>query len=130
LQVQYAGTKPAKTPIDTNVKLYPDEGRELEDATEYRGMIGSLIYLTLTRPDIAFRVEVFSRYMQSPRRPRLYAAQRVLRYLKCTTGFGVEFKREPNAKLKGYCEADHAGDPSNRRSTTRYIFMIGSSVVT
>ncbi|KAI3513963.1 hypothetical protein L1887_12232 [Cichorium endivia] len=121
--------KPAVTPMDTNTKLFAEVGRELEDATVYRKMVGSLIYLTLTRPDIAFPVGVLSRFMQHPRKPHLGAARRVLRYIKATLNYGVKFKREPECKLMGFCDADYAGDVNTRRSTTGYVFMLGSSVV-
>jgi hypothetical protein len=121
--------KPTKTPADVNMKVYPNEGKELDEQAEYKTIIGSLIYLTFTRPDVAFIVWVLSRYMHKPRKPHMYAARRVLRYIKGTIGYGVEFKREQNAKLIRFCDADYAGDPSNRRSATGYVFLVGSSAV-
>ncbi|XP_022004383.1 uncharacterized mitochondrial protein AtMg00240-like [Helianthus annuus] len=98
--------------MDTNAKMYEKEGQELENPTEYRQIIGSLIYLTLTRPDIAFAVGVLSRFMQKPRRPHLFAARRVLRYVKNSIGLGIEFKRESSIELNGFYDADYAGDPN------------------
>ncbi|KAI3789909.1 hypothetical protein L2E82_02715 [Cichorium intybus] len=121
--------KPALTPIDTNAKLCANYGRELEDTTMYRKIVGSLIYLTLTRPDIAFVVGLLSRFMQNPRKPHLDAIRRVLRYIKSTINYGILFKRESTCKLFGFCDADYAGDLNTRRSTTGYIFMLGSSAV-
>ncbi|KAI3513013.1 hypothetical protein L1887_20337 [Cichorium endivia] len=115
--------------MDSNVKLCANLGKELEDTTMYRKIVGSLIYLTLTRSDIAFVVGVLSRYMQNPRKPHLDATRRVLRYVKTTLNYGVMFKREKECRLSGYCDADYAGDVNTRRSTTGYIFMLGSSVV-
>ncbi|KAF5764307.1 putative RNA-directed DNA polymerase [Helianthus annuus] len=74
--------KPIETPMDSVVKLSADSGKELADPTMYRQIVGSLIYLTLTRPDIAFEVGVLSRYMQKPRKPHLDAIRRVLRRLR------------------------------------------------
>ncbi|KAK9063785.1 hypothetical protein SSX86_017657 [Deinandra increscens subsp. villosa] len=122
--------KPINTPMDTTVKLSIDRGKELEDPTMYRQIVGSLIYLTLTRPDIAFEVGVLSRYMQKPRKPHLDAIRRVLRYVKATLGFGVRFNRGEKLELKGFCDADYAGDLDTRRSTTGYVFMLGQAAVT
>ena len=117
------------TPIDTNVKLSLDVGRELEDPTMYRKIVGSLIYLTLTRPDLALTVGVLSRFMQKPRKPHLEAARRVLRYIKYTMSYGVMFKKDTSCRLQGYCDADYAGDVDTRRSTTGYVFMLGSNPI-
>lgn len=121
--------KPTVTPIDTNVKLSLDVGRELEDPTMYRKIVGSLIYLTLTRPDLALTVGVLSRFMQKPRKPHLEAARRVLRYIKYTMSYGVMFKKDTSCRLQGYCDADYAGDVDTRRSTTGYVFMLGSNPI-
>ncbi|KAL7589888.1 hypothetical protein Lser_V15G40189 [Lactuca serriola] len=121
--------KPAVSPRDTNAKLYVDVGRKLEDETMYRKLVGNLIYLTLTRAYIAFVVGVLSRYMQNPRKPHLDAFRRVLRYIKATMNYGVMFQREQKCKMVGYCDVDYAGDGSTRRSTTGYVFMLGSCVV-
>ncbi|XP_021971691.1 uncharacterized mitochondrial protein AtMg00810-like [Helianthus annuus] len=115
--------KAAPTPIESRVKLYSHVGRELEDPTVYRKIVGSLIYLTLTRPDVAFAVGVLSRYMQDPRKPHYLAILRVLRYMKGTMGNGVMFKREQHPMLMGLCDSDYAGDLNERRSTIVYVFM-------
>ncbi|KAM0065667.1 putative RNA-directed DNA polymerase [Helianthus debilis subsp. tardiflorus] len=121
--------KPAITPMDCNLQLSAEEGKDLEDATMYRKIVGSLIYLTITRPDISYAVGVLSRFMQRPKKPHLDAARRVLRYVKHTPSYGVLFKRESKVKLSGFCDADYAKDPSTRRSTTGFVFMIGSGAV-
>lgn len=122
-------SKPTYTPVDPNTRLHKDEGIKLDDATMYRKMVGSLIYLTLTRPDLAYSVGVLSRFMQQPRRPHLHALRRVLHYVKATIGMGISFKRETNFKLSGFCDADYGGDPSTRRSTTGYVFLLGGGAV-
>ncbi|KAJ0464501.1 putative RNA-directed DNA polymerase [Helianthus annuus] len=121
--------KAAVTPMDAGVRLYTTVGRQIEDPSEYRRLVGSLIYLTLTRPDLSFAVGVLSRFMQDPRKPHLIAIRRVLRYMKGTMSKGILFKRECNPKLIGYCDADYAGDLNQRRSTTGYVFLFGSSPV-
>lgn len=117
------------TPMEPSLVLRADEGKELEDVTMYRRIVGSLIYLTLTRPDIAYVVGLLSRFVQAPRKPHLDAVRMVLRYIKSTPGYGVKFKREAKIELVGYCDADYARDITTRRSTTGYVFMIGSSAV-
>ncbi|KAJ0601440.1 putative RNA-directed DNA polymerase [Helianthus annuus] len=121
--------KPATTPNDTTVKLCVDRGRELEDPTMYRQIVGSLVYLTLTRPDISFIVGVLSRYMQRPRKPHLDAIRRLLRYVKATFEYGIKFNHGKKLELIGYCDADYAGDLDTRRSTSGYVFMLGQGPV-
>ncbi|XP_076911376.1 secreted RxLR effector protein 161-like [Bidens hawaiensis] len=67
--------------------------------------------------------------MQQPRRPHLYAAYRVLRYVKNSIGLGVEFKRESSTELNGFCDADYAGNPNTRRSTTGFVFFVVKNMV-
>lgn len=117
-------SKPTITPMDPNVKLHQFEARELEDATLCRTDIGSLIYLTLTRPDLAFCIGVLNRFMQKPRRTHLHAVKRVLRYVKVTIGLGISFKRETSLKLEGFCDVDYGGDPTSRRSTVGYVLCL------
>ncbi|KAI3816802.1 hypothetical protein L1987_16507 [Smallanthus sonchifolius] len=121
--------KPSTTPIDPNMKVRSEDGRELEDPSVYRKIVGSLIYLTLTRPDISFAVGIMSRFMQNPKKPHLIAVRRILKYVKATVNFGLRFKRETNPKLVGYCDSDYAGDLDTRRSTTGYVFMFGSGAI-
>lgn len=124
-----AACKSATTRMEPSSRLYVEQGKELEDPTEYRKLVGSLIYLTLTRPDLSFSVGVLSRFMQCPCKPHMIAIKRVLRYIKATMGQGVWFKRENEPKLVGFCDADYGGDLNERRSTTGYVFMFGSSSV-
>ena len=90
--------KPISMPMEMNAKLCAHEGKNLEDATMYRQLVGSLIYLTLTRPDISFAVGVVSRYMQSPKKPHLEAVQRILRHVKAQLTMVYPTKRVVNAK--------------------------------
>ncbi|KAE8656488.1 Detected protein of unknown function [Hibiscus syriacus] len=78
--------KSTSTPIEPNIKMCAHEGKDLEDATMYRQLVGSLIYLTLTRPDISYAVGVMTRYMQNPKKPHLEAVRRILRYEIMTPG--------------------------------------------
>ncbi|KAE8663053.1 hypothetical protein F3Y22_tig00113123pilonHSYRG00166 [Hibiscus syriacus] len=121
--------KSTSTPMEPNIKMCAHEGKDLEDATMYRQLVGSLIYLTLTRPDISYAVGVMSRYMQNPKKPHLEAVRRILRYVKNTIDYGLLYKKGEDCKLVGYCDADYAGDHDTRRSTTGYVFKLGSGII-
>ncbi|XP_021911171.1 uncharacterized protein LOC110825008, partial [Carica papaya] len=96
------------------------------DEGNYRSLIGSLLYLTASRPDILFVVSLLSRYMASPRESHLQAAKHALRYLKRTWNFGVQFKVRAEGGLVGYSDSDWVGSMEDARSTTEYFFKIGS----
>jgi hypothetical protein len=121
--------KPISTPIEVNNKLSKDVGELLEDETMYRKLVDSLIYLALTQPDIAYAVGVVSRFMQNPRKPHLEAIRRILRYVKGTSDFGILYEKGVSCKVVGFCDADYAGDISTRRSTTGYVFSLGSRAI-
>ena len=121
--------KLVSTPIEVNAKLCSKEGKDLEDVTIDRQLVGSLIYLTLTQPDITHAVGVVSRYMQKPKKPHLEAVRRILRYVKGTVDFGLLYRKEEACKIVGYCDADYAGDHDTRRSTTGYVFSLGSGAI-
>ena len=90
----------------------------------YRQLVGSLIYLTLTRPYIFYPVGVVSRYMSNPKKPHLDAVTRILRYVKGTMNFGILYKKTNDCLVMGYCDADYVGDCGTRRSTTGYFFSL------
>ncbi|KAE8675571.1 tir-nbs resistance protein [Hibiscus syriacus] len=121
--------KSTSTPMEPNVKICSHEGKDLEDATMYRQLVGSLIYLTLTRPDISYAVGVMSRYMQNPKKPHLEAVRRILRYVKSIIDYGLLYKKGEDCKLVGYCDADYARDHDTKRSTTGYVFKLGSGTI-
>ncbi|WOH04396.1 hypothetical protein DCAR_0623805 [Daucus carota subsp. sativus] len=121
--------KPVPTPMVPNSKLCSEEGQELKDGTVYRQLVGSLIYLTLSRPDISYAVGVISRFMQNPRKPHFEAAKRILRYIKGSIDYGLLYKKNEDCELAGYCDADYAGDCDTRRSTTGYVFTLGSTAI-
>ncbi|CAM8881465.1 unnamed protein product [Rhodiola kirilowii] len=122
-------SKPISTPLEANVKYCAEEGKELEDVKMYQQLVGSLIYLTLTRPDISFAVGVVSRFMQNPRKPHLEAVRRILSYVKGTTNYGLLYKKGVEGKVIRYSDADYAGDHDTRRSTTGYMFHMGSAAI-
>jgi hypothetical protein len=121
--------KPVSTPMDPNVNFKVDDDKNLEDVTMYQKMVGSLIYLTLTHPDIAYSVGVVSRYMSNPKKSHLDVVKRILRYVKGTINFGILYKKIKDCQLVGYCDVDYAGDYDTRRSITGYSFSLGSGII-
>ena len=86
------GCKPAETPIELNVKLQPTKAKNVKDRDRYQRLVGRLIYLSHTRPDIAFSVSMVSQFMHAPGPEHFEAVYRILRYLKGTPGKGLLFK--------------------------------------
>ncbi|XP_048501594.1 secreted RxLR effector protein 161-like [Beta vulgaris subsp. vulgaris] len=115
--------------MEVNVRLCSVEGKDLEDVTMYRQLVGSLIYLTLTIPDIAYAVSVISRFMQKSMKCHLEAVRRLLRYVKGTIDYGILYRNDKEFEVVRYCDADYAGDLDTRRSTTGYVFNLGSGAV-
>ena len=114
--------------MERGLKL-TDNGDLLKDPSRYRRLIGRLIYLTVSRPDITYSVHVLSRFMHQPRKLHMEAALRVARYLKNAPGQGLFFSSNSDFKLRAYCDSDWAGCPITRRSTTGYCVFLGPSLV-
>ncbi|GKD28342.1 ribonuclease H-like domain-containing protein [Tanacetum coccineum] len=117
------------TLIDTEKKLGP-EGSSVTDPTLYRSLARSLQYLTFTRPDLSYAVEQLCLYMHDPREPYLNATKRVLRYLRGTTDLGLQLFRSTTSQLIAYSDADWAGCPATRRSTSVYCVFLGDNLMT
>jgi hypothetical protein len=120
---------PLSTPMEQNLKLTSKEGNEFEDATKYRQLVGSLIYLTTTRLDISFVVGILSRFMQKPCEGHWCVAKRVLKYLKGTQDFGLKYSKVDDFKLVGHTYLDFDGDKENGVSTLGYLMSLGSNVI-
>ncbi|XP_020249544.1 uncharacterized protein LOC109826946 [Asparagus officinalis] len=121
--------KSISTLMETNLRLCSHEEKHLEDPTMHRQLVGSLISLTMTRLDISFAVGVMSRYMQKPKKPHLEAIRRILRYIKCTVNYELMYKKGEACEVYGYCDVDYARDHDTRRSTTGYVFSLGSAAI-
>ena len=95
-----------RTPAATHVKMTRDEAGKPVDQTLYRSMIGSLIYLTASRPDISYAVGVCARYQASPKEGHLLNVKRIIRYVAGTCEYGLWYAFDTNATLVGFCDAD------------------------
>ncbi|EOY27496.1 Uncharacterized protein TCM_029332 [Theobroma cacao] len=118
------------TPFNIGSKLSKDDGAPKANGTVFRKLIGCLLYLIASRPDIMYATSVLSRYMQSPSEVHHTTAKRVLRYVKGTLNFGLKFSKNKSQELLGYCDSDWAGCLDDSKSTSGFCFTLGSAVFT
>nr|GEW16990.1 copia protein [Tanacetum cinerariifolium] len=111
-------SKPMKTPMSSNTKLTKDEECESVDSTKYRGMIGSLLYLMASRPDIMFSVCLCARFQEAPKTSHLEAVKRIFQYIKGTMHLGLWYPKGTSIKTILYANSDHAVDYMDRKSTS------------
>ncbi|KAK6161335.1 hypothetical protein DH2020_004716 [Rehmannia glutinosa] len=121
--------KHMKTPMGTNEKLSKDESGTPIYPTLYRSMIGSLLYLTASRPDISYSVCVFARYQSCPKESHLKVVKIIIRYINGTTKLGILYSSDTNTNLAGFSDADWAGDVDDRKNTTGGCFYLGNNLV-
>jgi histone deacetylase 1/2 len=124
-----ANCKPASTPIEATPKLSAANGHPVDDGSFYRSITGALQYLTLTRPDIAYAVNQACLHMHAPHDVHWTIVKRILRYLRGTIQHGLKISASPSTDLKVYSDADWAGCPDTRRSTSGYCVFLGDSLV-
>jgi hypothetical protein len=118
------------TPMSSAALLGPDEDGEVVDQREYRSMIGSLLYLTVTRSDIQFIVWLCARFKASPRSSHRTTVQRIFRYLKHTPEFGIWYSASSSSlDLVGFSDANVAGCGIDRKSTSATCHFLTSSLV-
>nr|GEX62198.1 retrovirus-related Pol polyprotein from transposon TNT 1-94 [Tanacetum cinerariifolium] len=122
--------KPAPTPVNINEKLQLLDGYEAANVKMSRSLIGRLIYLTQSRPDISVAVGVLSRFMHNLSRHHFGAAKRVLHYLSGTKNLEIWYRKSKEFKLTGFTDSDWAGAIEDRKSTSGSCFILGTSVVT
>ncbi len=122
--------KPAPSPFQSGVKLSTTCTSPEVDATLYCQLVGSLLYLTHSRPDLSFAVGRVARYMQTPHESHWKAAKRILRYIRGTIQFGIHYSTGGKPLLVGFTDSDWVGDPDDRKSTAGYVFSLGSGPVT
>nr|KYP33754.1 Retrovirus-related Pol polyprotein from transposon TNT 1-94 [Cajanus cajan] len=121
--------KSMATPMSTTCYLDKDEVGKSIDVKKYRGMIGSLLYLSASRPDIMFSVCFCARYQSNPKESHLSAVKRIMRYLLRTTNLGLWYPKNMSFNLVGYSDSDFAGCKTDRKSTSGTCHFIGSALV-
>lgn len=128
-ETRLLGCKAAETPMESNLKLQPVETENMVDKGRYQRLVGKLIYLSHTRPDIAFAVSMVSQFMHAPGHEHLEAVFRILRYLKGSPGMRLLYKNHGHLQVEGYTDADWAGSVTDRRSTSGYCTFVGGNIV-
>ncbi|XP_059436678.1 uncharacterized mitochondrial protein AtMg00810-like [Corylus avellana] len=124
------GKSHARTPMSTSVKLSANmPGKSIEQSL-YRSMIGCLLYLTASRPDISFSVGVRARFQANPKESHMTVVKRILTYVNGTVNFGICFSNNTNLELVGYSDANWAGNADDRKSTSGDCFYVGTNLVT
>jgi len=123
------GKSRTRTPMSTSVKISSDIVGKVVDPSLYRSMIGSLLYLTPSRPDIAFSVGVCARFQANPKESHLTVVKRIIRYVNDTLLYGIWYSRETNLVVAGYSDADWAGNAYDRKSTSGGCFYVGNNLV-
>lgn len=114
----------AESPIVSNHRLQTVLDGERADKEQYQKLVGKLIYLSYTRPDILYALGVVSRFMHLPQVPHMEVVIKILRYLKGTSDTGVFFRKNNHLDLIAYTDADWASDRDGRKSTSGYFTMI------
>ena len=122
-------SKIAGTPMSTSIKLDNDEKGKSIDQTKYRGMIGLLLYLTASRPDIMFSVCMCATYQSNPKESHLSAVKRIFRYLVGTQNLGLFYSRGVAFYLISYSDADFVGCKLDRKSTSGTCHFLGNSLI-
>ncbi|XP_019248739.1 PREDICTED: uncharacterized protein LOC109228006 [Nicotiana attenuata] len=113
------------TPMSPTTTLEEDKNRKNMDETMYRGMIGSLLYLTASRPDIMFSVCKCARFQSAPKESHRTAVKRIIRYLTGTSKLGLWYAHSNNFVLKSFSDADFVGDRIDRKSTSDTFQLLG-----
>eukprot|EP00253_Pinus_taeda_P025045 PITA_25045 len=121
--------KAAITPTVMGLRLSREDSSKGFDPSLYKSIVGSLMYLTTTRPDIIYAVSLISRFMERPKEAHWQAAKRILRYVKGTKKFGILYNVSEHSDLVGYTDSDWAGSVDDRKSTSGYVFNMGSGAI-
>lgn len=123
------GCKPLTTPMDINLKLSQDDGDLLPDSSLYRKLVGKLLYLTITRSDLAYSVNKLSQFVSVPRDKHLQAVYSVLKYVKGTMGQRMFYSSSSDLKLSLFTDSDWAACPDTRRSISGFCVLLGNSLL-
>ncbi|XP_074310082.1 secreted RxLR effector protein 161-like [Silene latifolia] len=123
------GAKTVYTPIRQRHNLALAKGYVLKDIMKYRRLVGRLVYLTITRPDLVYAVHILSQFVNEARKEHWEAALRVVRYVKRNPSKGITLKKDSDLQIRGYCDSDYASCPLTRRSVSGYFVSIGQSPI-
>ncbi|GKB83615.1 retrovirus-related pol polyprotein from transposon TNT 1-94, partial [Tanacetum coccineum] len=118
-------SKPTKTLMSTEIKLTKDDEADSVDSSKYQGMIGSLLYLTASRPDIMFSVCLCARFQENPKTTHLEAVKRIFRYIRGTSHLGLWYPKGTGIETVVYADSDHAGDCVDCKSTSGVFTFMG-----
>lgn len=122
-------SKPCNTPMDPNINLSKDSGTPIADPSSYCRLVGRLLYLRHTRPDIWYTVSKLSQYLAAPIDVHQQTAFRVLKYIKSSPGLGLFFPKESNFCLKEFTDLDWGACPDTRRSVSCFSFFLGNALI-
>lgn len=121
--------KSSSTPTIMGLKLSKEDCSKNVNPTLYKRMVGSIMYLTSTRPDIMYAVNLISRFMETPKETHWEAAKRILMYVNGTNEYGVLYSKIGDFKLIHYTDSDWARSVEDRKSTLEYVFHLASGVI-
>nr|XP_023910733.1 uncharacterized protein LOC112022375 [Quercus suber] len=121
--------KTVSTPLEHNTKLTPLDGEPISDATRYHQLVGSLIYLTVTRLNISHAAGMVSKFMDASHSVHYAAVLQIFQYVKGTLYHGLHYSSRSSLEFHAYSDANWAGDPTDRCSITSFCFLLGTSLV-
>lgn len=122
-------SKHSATPMSTTIKLSIDLAGKDVDETLYRSMIGSLLYLTASRPDIAYNVGVCARYQSKPKESHITVVNRIMKYVSVTAEYSIWLSCETNTNIVGYSDTEWVGCVDDRKNTSTRYFFVGNNIV-
>lgn len=123
--------QPANTPVEEGLKLCVETNQVPVDKGRYQRLVGRLMYLAHTRPDLAYALSIVSQFMHNPGEQHMNAVMRILRYLKSAPGKGILFTKNVDCQsVDAYSDTDWAGAIDDRRSTSGYFTFVGGNLVT
>ncbi|XP_020573850.1 uncharacterized protein LOC110020185 [Phalaenopsis equestris] len=128
-QARLSDSRTTATPLELNVHYTSSDGVPLSDLTLYRTLVGSLVYLTITKPDIAYVVHVVSQFVASPTTVHWATVLRILCYLRSTQFQSILFPTSYFLELRAYSDVDWGCDFTSRKSTTRFYIFLGDSLI-
>ena len=117
------------TPTIMRLKLSKEDYGKNVDPTLYKSIVGNLMYLTATRPNIMYAMSLISRFMEKPKETHWQATKGILRYVNGTKEYGVLYSSTDNFKFIGYIDSDWVGSVNARKSTSEYVFHLGSGAI-